>query len=198
MVLRIRWCRPPVFFWVFLPVFEFWFCCQVQDASRRFFWSTFLLVGKQLFWPFSTSVFCVSFQHGIFIFSCVLQLLWYFSWCIQSSLLLFRWSQLLRQFLLGKTRPCLDLCVSFVFICFFVGRKLVFFVCVLVDLFSLVVRCIFFWFVFSFCLFDKAKHLSLRSLDHFSCFCDSGHVPPAYVKVGVMTILNRRSMWHSR
>ena len=32
------------------------------------------------------------------------------------------------------------------------------------------VRCIFFQLVFSFCLYDKAKHLSLCSFDHFFVF----------------------------
>ena len=50
-------------------------------------WSIFLLVGMQFYLPYATSVFCVFQPSMVSSFSsCSLLLLWYFSWCIQSSL----------------------------------------------------------------------------------------------------------------
>ena len=60
------------------------------------------------------------------------------------------------------------------------------------------------WFFPSFFLYFRfvctMRRNILRCVERikFSCSCESVHVPEAYVNVGVMTVLNKRSLWRRR
>ena len=57
-------------------------------CQLKIFWSIFVPVGMLFYLPFATSVLCVFQSSKVSSFSsCSLRPLWYFSWCIQSSLL---------------------------------------------------------------------------------------------------------------
>ena len=180
--LRIRWCRPPIVFRVFLPFFGFWSCRQGRDASRRFFWSTFLVVRKRFFLPFATSVFCVFQSNTVSsVLSCVLQLLWCFSWCVQSNLLLFRWSQLLRRISSWKdTSLSWSLLLSWSepsSVSLSVAYLLSSSACLSIPPFMFAAS--FFKLYFLFVCPIRRSIFRCVVLIFFSCFCDSVHVPPA-------------------
>ena len=134
--------------------------------------------------------------------SSVLQFLWYSFWCIQSSLLL-QWWQFLRRCLLGNLHHCLGLCRSsglspLQFLrrsrtCFLLLRALRSLLPICPLLLSRPSTCIFF-------LVCTMRRIIFRCavLIILSCFCDSVHVLLAYVNVGVLTMLNKRSLWHRR
>ena len=61
--------------------------------------------------------------------------------------------------------------------------------------------CCFFLFLTLHLLFVCPLRRSLflcAVLIILSCFCDNVYVPLAYVDVGVITMLNKRSLWHRR